>query len=162
MGRCAQASKVPENHHRPCPGILIPKFEQNLGHSLKFTFLPVSLKWLPHLPSYILFLQNVPPTLPNIILFTFPPRSEASVFDPKQLGFPRWRQNPVTFLLPWTKETCFGLHPPSSRYCGRHGMHSSVCLPFHENSPGPGQGQIFKQGAEVQFLVTAHTVYLHL
>lgn len=91
MGRCAQAGKVPENHHRLCPGIRIPKFEQNLGQSLKFT-LPVSLKWLPHLPSYILFLQNVPPTLPNIILFTFPPKSEACVFDPRQLGFPHWTE----------------------------------------------------------------------
>ena len=36
---------------------------------------------------------NVPSALPNINLFTFPPKSEASVFDSNQLGFPAWRQN---------------------------------------------------------------------
>lgn len=41
--------------------------------------------------------------------------------------------------------------------------HAQFCLsPFHGNAEVSGQGQIFKQGVEVQFLVTAHKVYLHL
>lgn len=61
-----------------------------------------------------------------------------------------------------TEETGFVSIPLSSQHCGRHGMHSSVHSAFHENSTDAGQGRIVKQGAEVQFLVTAHTAYLHL
>lgn len=69
---------------------------------------------------------------------------------------------PVQFCLLWWTEEMFHLHPLSLLHHQRHGIHSSVCPAFHENSVGSAEGWIFTQGAEVQFLATAHTVYLHL
>lgn len=110
-------------------------------------------------------MKNVPSALLRISLFTFPPKSEASVFDPKQLGFPGWRQN--SSWVPSSsvdKGDWLCLYPWSTLHGGRHGMHGSVLsIPLSMRIlRSQGQGQIFKQGAEVQFLVTVHTAYLHL
>lgn len=67
------------------------------------------------------------------------PSLKASVFDPKQLGFPGWRQNSrsVPSSLVHGGDWLW-LRPPSSRHCGKHGMHSSVRPAFHENPTDSG------------------------
>lgn len=160
MSKCAQAGKVPENHHRPCPGILIPKIE--LGAQFEMYLLTCVIKMASTSPivhslsaecaTNLYQISFFSPSHPSLKHLSLTPNSWASLTGVRiQLrSFFHGQRRPVLVSV------------PSSRYCGRHGMHSSVCPPFHENSPGPGQGQIFKQGAEVQFLVTARTVYLHL
>lgn len=92
-----QASKVPEKHHRPLHGSLSPSANRTLAE-FEIYLLPASLAWLPASPLWHSHTQNVPSTLPNINLFTFPPKYEVSVFDPKQLLFPGWRQNSSSVL----------------------------------------------------------------
>lgn len=103
-----------------------------MGQTLKLTFLPPSLKQLPHLPSYILVCK------PCHQLYPF--HHPTQVFDPKQLGFPGWRQN--SSLIPSSsvdkRELASSPSALSSLHRGRHGMHSSVHPAFHENSTDSG------------------------
>lgn len=83
-------------------------------------------------PTVHSLMQNVPPTL-KIILFTFPPKSEASVFDPKQLSVPGWEQNSskVPLLLgPRRPGLVSILSVLTTR--GREAWHAQFCL-----SPDP-------------------------
>lgn len=92
----------------------------------------------------------------SISLFIFPPKAEAAVFDPHSWGW----LSPVPSS---SVETGDWLHLSPAPAAPREAWHAQFCLfPFHANAEVSGQGQIFKQGVEVQFLVTAHKVYLHL
>lgn len=137
---------------------------ENMGWSLKLTF-PASLKWLPHLPSYILLCKMCHHQLCQIPFFSpSHPRPKHLSLTLKQLSFPGWRQNSNLFhLFPWTKETWLCL-PPHCSHCTVGGMTCTVLsiLLSMKIPQTQGQGQIFKQGAEVQFLAIAHTAYLHL
>lgn len=119
----------------PCPQVLTEH-----GAGLKFTFLPTSLKRLPASPILRSLIQNVPSALPNISLSTFPPKSEAALFDPKQLAFPGWRQQNSSSVLSSSVDKADWLrpHPRSLLHRGRHDMHSSVHPAFHEHSTDPG------------------------
>lgn len=83
--------------------------------------------------QFVLPHANVPSALPNTTLFSFPPKSEASVLDPNQLGFPGWRQN--SGLAPSSlgnRGDRLCLHPPalSALREAWHAQFCPLCFPW--------------------------------
>lgn len=154
---------MPVKHHKPFPWTFVPEFLAEHGPNLKFPLLPAPFKRLPAPPSLYSLMQMCPQLYQT-------PLSSASHPSLKHLSLipTSWASLAGDRILVWlrhlwgTEETGFASIPLPSQHCGRHGMHSSVRSAFHEHSTDAGQGRIVKQGAEVQFLVTAHTAYLRL
>lgn len=88
-----QASEVPAKHHKPFPWTFIPEFLTEDGAQFEIPLLTCCIKMAPSTSQLILPHASTPSALPNTTLFSFPPKSEASVLDPNQRGFPGWRQN---------------------------------------------------------------------
>lgn len=132
MGRCTQASQVPENHHRPVNPH--PQVLTEHGAEFETDLFTCVIKMATTSPIVHSLMQNVPPTSPNIVLFTFPPGLKHLSLTPT-LGFPGWRQN--SSYAPSSSadkgDLASSASSLSSLCRGRRGMHSSVCLrPFHE------------------------------
>lgn len=87
--------------------------------------------------------------------------TEYFVFDPKQLGFPDWRQFQFVWLSLVNKGDWYGLLS-SLLHCRRHDMHILFISLFRKILCIQELGQVFKQEVEAQSLATAHIVYLHL
>lgn len=148
-------------HPRSSPWILAPgSVQTEPGAELEMYLLFYFIKVVTGLSQLVLPKSKmVPSAFLNSHLSTFPPKSEIFVLDPKQLGFPDWRQFQFDLLSLVKKEDWLRL---SSRCSGRHGIHFLSPLLSKEIPHTQGLGQLFKQGAGVQSLVTGYIVYLHL
>ena len=129
-----------------------------MGHNLEFPFLPAALKWLPAPPSLYSLTQARPQLYQTPLSSASHPSLKHLSLIPTSGASLAGDRIPVWLRHLWAQSQSLS---PCSQRCGRRGMHSSVRSAFPENSTDSGQGRMVKQGAEVQFSVTAHTEYLH-
>lgn len=130
---------MPDEQLGPFPGSLSAssngaRADSETDHLTRFLEMPPSISYItfPYEKCTISSTEDQSFLLPT-------PSLKAFVFDPKQLGFPGWRQNSRSV----PSSSVHGgdwlcLRPRSSRRCGKHGMHSSVRPAFQETSTDSG------------------------
>lgn len=123
----------------PCPQVLTEP-----GAEFASNLLASFIKMATTSPILHSLMQNVPSALPNITLFTFPPKS----LTPNSWASLAGDRIPVWFrLLPWRNENWLRLHPRCP-HCTVGGMAcSSVHPAFRENSTDSGARPKFQAGS---------------
>lgn len=133
----------------PCPWVLTEHEEVYL-HSTSLQLLPASLYYIPYTNCAISF--------PKLQSLHLPTPAWGICLWSMELGFTvAGDRFTVQFHLWWWKEAgAVPLGPPTP-------TPTAMCDPLSTEFQWPQeQGQIFKQGVEVQFWVTAHRVNLRL